>query len=137
MEEIRSKIDSETIYKVYDKKVTVSRGGDSLQIAYKNLEETMRIFKPEIQAEIRAIRDAELGQRCKRCDKFFISDRRRKYCSDECCAAAVKFSKRGKPVPKKKKKYKDPINEINAMARDLGLSYGQYQAMKYKEKMQW
>lgn len=136
MEEIQSKFDSETIYKVYDKKVTISRGGDSLQIAYKNLEETIRIFKPEIQAEIRAIRDAELGQNCKYCDKFFISDRRRKYCSDECCAAASKFSKRGKPVPRKKK-YKDSINEINAMARDLGLSYGQYQAMKYKETMGW
>ena len=136
MEAIQSKVDKETVYKIFDNKITITRGGDSLQIAYSNLDETIKIFKAEIQDEIRALRDSEKGRRCENCDKFFISMRKRKYCSDECGKAA---NERRKKVNKDKPKkvYKDPVNEFNAEAKANNLSYGKYRAKLYLESMGW
>lgn len=114
MEAIKSKVDKETVYKIFDNKITITRGGDSLQIAYSNLDETIKIFKAEIQDEIRALRDSEKGRRCKHCDKFFISERKRKYCSNECSKAA-------------EKKSKSDVATIEREARKKGLRYADIQ----------
>ena len=137
MEAIHSKVDKETVYKVFDNKITITRGGDSLQIAYSNLEETIKVFKAEIQDEIRALRDSEKGRRCENCDKFYVSMRRRKYCSNECCIAANEKRKKADKGSGRKKVYADPVNEFNAEAKAHNLSYGKYRAKLYLESMGW
>ena len=141
MEEIRSKIDSETTYKVTDKQITVSRGGDSLRISFENLEETIRVFREDIKAEILAIRDAKKGSNCPVCDTFFFAKGNRKYCCRECAKLAnIQRSKdwrvKNKEIEKTKPEIRG-INEICKVAKELGMSYGQYQAMRYKETLRW
>ena len=140
MEEIRSKVDNETIYKVFDSKITISRDGDVMHIAYKNFDNMVKRFIPEIQAELKEIRDGERAQRCKHCDKKFSAERKKKFCSVECRKAAEakrKKEARGTAVRKRGGGYPDAVTEINAKAREMKLSYGQYQALKYKEQGAW
>lgn len=141
MEEIRSKVDSETTYKVTDKHITVVRGGDSLQVAFVNLEDTIKVFREDIKEEILRVRDEKKGHCCPVCNSFFLPVRRQKYCSKECCRKATiarskewreKHKEIEKPEPKKSR-----LNEICKEAKEHGMSYGQYQAMKYKESMRW
>lgn len=57
---------------------------------------------------------------CAWCGKFFDSDRKKKYCCDECRIKA--YQKR----PTRRKKPKLSLAEVNALAREEGLTYGQY-----------
>ena len=141
MEAIKSKIDSETTYKVTDKQITVSRGGDSLQIAFTNLEDTIKVFREDIKAEILSIRDEKRGKNCPVCNSFFLPVRRQKYCSKECCKMAVnerskEFREKQKEAKKEQPK-KSGLNEVCKAAKEHNLSYGKYQAMKYMESMRW
>ena len=84
---------------------------------------------------------------CAECGKEFESDGNTRYCCDECRligykkktdARKVEYAETAKKkreayVHHKKEKHKSRINELNAKARELGLTYGQYQAMKFKE----
>ena len=75
---------------------------------------------------------------CKNCGKLFEPKPREIYCSAECRKEVIKAAKRyqmyqfEKPKAEKpKKKRKSQLDAINAEARKLGMTYGQYQAMKY------
>ena len=80
---------------------------------------------------------------CLECGNEFEGWRNQYYCCDECRmtaykkAAQARYQKqkttRGAYTHHKKEKHKSRINELNAKARELGLTYGQYQALKYKE----
>ena len=59
---------------------------------------------------------------CAWCGKHFDTDRKRKYCCDECRVKA----NRNKPTRRKKPKL--TLAEVNALARKEGLNYGQYVA---------
>lgn len=71
--------------------------------------------------------------------KFYIYDRKQmkqKYCSESCRRAMQqKQAKEHKIAENAKKRAKGNKNivNINEEARKLGLTYGQYQAMKYME----
>ena len=130
MEDIKSTADSETIYRVEDEKITVSRGGDSMQIAFENLEDTIKVFREDVQAEIRALRRNIPTKRCGHCNMLFAGARKRKYCNETCQKAA-------EHERDKKKRKPQTLAEVNAEARRLGMSYGQYQALRYKENMTW
>ena len=69
-------------------------------------------------------------QICDYCGKEFHNGRRRQYCSNECRLAA---NGRGdiKQYEIKKIKPKLSIGEVNKLAREEGLTYGEYCA-KYK-----
>ena len=78
--------------------------------------------------------------KCGICGKEFEGAGNRKYCSNECSHIAYTQQnkerwqrEKGKPRErnKKPKKRKSQLDAINAEARKLGMTYGQYQAMKY------
>lgn len=79
---------------------------------------------------------------CRICGKLFDSKHGSIYCSDECRKIAIKEQTKRRSgyyreyykkqrTEKKTKKRKSEISDINAEARALGMTYGQYQAMKY------
>ena len=54
---------------------------------------------------------------CEWCGLLFDSDRKRKFCSDKCRLIAYK---------KRKSKNDNGLDQITKLAREAGLSYGQY-----------
>ena len=80
--------------------------------------------------------------RCEHCGREFLSDRaNRKYCSYECKEAVKKAQrrdynkKRRKKTDKKTDKCRTSLTDINRIARETGMSYGQYVAQQYIENM--
>ena len=78
------------------------------------------------------------------CGKEFEGVGNKRYCSEECRKVAnLKANKesyernKGHYIkntrPKKRKKRKSQLAELSKEAKLLGVSYGQYQAMKYLE----
>lgn len=68
-------------------------------------------------------RKVRLGERtfyCELCGKAFESDRRRRFCTDECRRKA----ERGKK--KSRKKPKLSLEQVAKLSREEGLSYGRY-----------
>ena len=125
MIEIKSKVDADTIYKVFDKSIAIHRDGDAMKIAFVNLDDTIKRLRPDIQDEIRTIVGEDIMKSCPQCGGSFFPNRNRRYCSEKCRLAAQKVSQKNKLKEEReqKKVYKDPINEINAKAKALGMSY--------------
>ena len=81
--------------------------------------------------------------RCEHCGREFLADRAyTKYCSYECKEAVKKARRKdyNKKYKKNKKadktdKGRTSLTDINRMAREAGMSYGQYVAQKYIENM--
>lgn len=59
---------------------------------------------------------------CNWCGKDFLSERRKKYCSKECMLYVNRRLKKRKPKPEKGMS----IEEIAALSREAGMSYGEY-----------
>lgn len=143
MKKVKSKIDDKTTYHVGDKHITILRDGESATVAYGTLENFASRLKESIKDELLAIRLEHKGKDCPICSKRFYIKGCNTYCSPECAKEANRRNLREKQElikkPKdnsvKPKKRESQISEINKNARSLGMSYGQYQAMKYKESM--
>lgn len=60
--------------------------------------------------------------RCSWCGEAFLSERRKKYCSNECLLYANGRLKKRKTKPKKVLS----IEEVAKLSREAGLSYGEY-----------
>ena len=73
---------------------------------------------------------------CKLCGKPFKAYGNQQYCSEECKQEARlrRNNSISKPRQVSRKKHKSEITNINAEARALGMTYGQYQAMKYMKE---
>lgn len=68
---------------------------------------------------------------CLNCGKEFIPlTYRNKLCSEECKRERIKEQK-----SRKKKKPNEDIVDISVKAKEMGMSYGQYQAMQYMKHM--
>lgn len=63
---------------------------------------------------------------CEWCGLKFMSDRARKYCCDKCRDNAHNDRWHKKKTPKIKNKPKLSIEEVAALAKEEGLTYGQY-----------
>ena len=79
---------------------------------------------------------------CEVCSKPYVADRRNaRFCSNECYIIGHKKRERDrhreKMAAKAEKKAaeakKKPIWQLNEEARQLGLTYGQYQALIYRQ----
>lgn len=71
---------------------------------------------------------------CQYCKKVFVSKMKKKYCSFECCTKAniktkTKTRRRTTAFPSLS------IEQINKLAREQGLTYGQYMAKVYAEEL--
>jgi hypothetical protein len=66
--------------------------------------------------------------KCNFCGKPFTNKRRKSYCSNECRLMANGRCARPKPKDKKAEKPKVSIAEVCVLARQQGLTYGQYVA---------
>lgn len=86
----------------------------------------------------------QILKKCEICGNEFVADRRNaKYCSKVCYKQGnnetTKYIQAEKAAEKARKKEAEakriPIWKINEEARKLGMSYGQYQAMIYREMM--
>lgn len=74
-------------------------------------------------------------KKCDYCKKdFYAANHNKKYCSKECMKAAQKERDKARYEEKKKELERPTLTEINRRAREAGMSYGQYVAMKYKEE---
>ena len=79
----------------------------------------------------------DVFKNCEICGKEFVGFRRNvRFCSEPCRAVARKEKNRMLSAERAKKKRrkedgKVQIWQLNEEARRLGLSYGQYQAMRY------
>lgn len=69
------------------------------------------------------------------CGRDYESKGAQKYCSPECKRAGYKRVENLREKKKRKPKRESQIDRLNTEARALGLSYGQYKAMQYKEAM--
>ena len=65
---------------------------------------------------------------CKYCGKSFVSDWKRKYCSEECCKKANGGMKTADMPKSVKKESMSTLAQINELARAAGMNYGQYVA---------
>lgn len=110
MEKIRSKFDDETIYKVTDKAVTISRNGDELKIPIGLIPQMSAPFIGEIQAELFEFYDKKYPEvPCPVCNKPMRQFHNKKYCSPECQSEA------------NNKKRKRTCAEETAKKREKGL----------------
>lgn len=71
---------------------------------------------------------------CQYCKKVFVSKMKKKYCSFECCTKAntktkTKTRRRITAFPSLS------IEQINKLAREQGLTYGQYMTKIYAEEL--
>lgn len=78
---------------------------------------------------------------CAHCGKAFKSNQRKKYCSYECCVKANTKTKKRRTIysnkAQKSRKTFMPLSlpQINKLAREQGLTYGQYMAKIYAEEI--
>ena len=64
---------------------------------------------------------------CRHCGKpFEAQSYKNKLCSEECKRERIKEQKH-----RKKKKPNEDIVDISVKAKEMGMSYGKYQAMQY------
>lgn len=69
--------------------------------------------------------------KCECCGKEFISKTKQKYCSLNCKEWMMHGKKKEKPKElKAEPKQVKSFSEINHEAKELGMSYGKYVAMK-------
>ena len=90
--------------------------------------------KEAIRAQARQRnREYESYKICRLCGKQFKGYGNQKYCSEECKkeAGLRPNNSISKPRQVSMRKHKSQLSEINAEARKNGMTYGQYQAMKY------
>ena len=149
MRKVKSKVDDKTTYKVADHNITILRDGESATVNYGSLDSFASRLREDIRDELLAIRLEEKGRVCPICDASFYSLRSQKYCGQECAKEGnrrivkenqrllkeSKLLKRGNS--EKPKKRKSQLSAINNKAKEMGMSYGQYQAMLYRQKMGW
>ena len=137
MIEVKSKVDADTVYKIFDNSIAIHRDGDAMKIAFVNLNSAIKRFRQDIQDEILEIVGDNNTMPCKRCGKLFIKYRHKMYCGEKCKNAAQEDKRREKRKEERRKKEnpKDLLSEINTKAKSMGLSYGQYQARKYLAAM--
>lgn len=73
--------------------------------------------------------------KCKCCRKGFYAARlNTRYCSDACRKEAKSQRDAEKYEEEKKSIKKSSLTEVNRMAREAGMSYGKFVAMKYIEE---
>lgn len=78
--------------------------------------------------------------KCMICGKEFESERYARICSTRCRTIRKEEIKREQreqqknPATQNPQKRQSKIADINAAARDAGMTYGKYMAMKYAEK---
>lgn len=143
MDIIKSKFDSETMYRVYTKGrvkyIEVMRNDESMSIKISHLNGYKRLFIPEIYNELCEIQKEHNGRICPICGNRFVAFTKRKYCCDKCARIAqannTKAVNAEKRKGKKKEKHVSQLTELTREARAKGMSYGQLQAQKYLEQM--
>lgn len=90
METIKSKFDKDTVYKVTDKAVTISKDGEDMKIPIRQIPKMAGTFIPEIKAELLDIYEKNLPEEkpteipCAICGKLFPKQGRKRVCSHEC-----------------------------------------------------
>lgn len=144
MIEVQSKVDADTVYKVFDKSIAIHRDGDAMKIAFVNLNTAIKRFRQDIQDEILDAVGPETLGKCSECGDLFVFGRNKsqKTCGETCKKKRDKRLQREKyklkvEEAKLKDESKVTLSDINAKAKSMGMSYGQYQAMLYKENMTW
>ena len=149
MKKVKSKVDDKTTYKVTDNNITILRDGESATVNFGSLDTFASRLREDIRDELLAIRLEEKGRDCQICGARFYSLRSQKYCGQECAKEGNRrivkenqrlmkesnLAKRGESEPRKKRK--SQLSSINNKAKEMGMSYGQYQAMLYRQKMGW
>ena len=84
-------------------------------------------FKNYCSAECRDYVVREYKHECPVCGTIFKASQYKVYCSEDC---RIEWAKQTSPE-KPKEARTSTINDINAKARALGISYGQYRAMQW------
>ena len=143
MKKVKSKIDEKTTYHVGDRSITILRDGESATVNFGTLENFASRLKESIKDELLAIRLEHKGRNCPICNGRFYNKKSNIYCSRECSKEANRRNvkkwnanvKKPKEKSAKANNRKSQLSEINNKAKALGMSYGQYQAMRYKETM--
>lgn len=137
MKIVQSKFDAETIYKVTDNAVTISRNGDEMKFPIYLIPVVANPLPlpQEIKDELFEFFDKKYPEvSCSICGKPMRQIGKRKYCSDECRKNAIAIQREAQASERrtayqkaKTKKKISQCGEIERKARKIGLRYADIQ----------
>ena len=145
--DFRSKIDEKTRYVYGANTFFIKRENESMSCSVRLIDNLMSIYNEEVRAEEKAFREIWLDTlaeaECPYCHKIFKKLRcnQRTCGSRECTKANERDKSRDNyrkyghtPYEVRKRTKDEKLVEKNKKARELGLTYGQLQALETKEK---